>query len=211
MDKQQVNKRLTEQYLSGPEGLKRLYREREKKLSSVHGEAGEGDLPEVNARVLELAREAGAEIKRRHRRRFYVPMALAASVLVAVVAVKVLFLPTTDSPDIHMLGSGQPAQPNTRKAERIPERRSPQDTAEAPAKLETPAQWRARKQEELKQKHMSDEATNAYLLYPAQQVARIREMMNQGRQKEAADALADLLQQYPDYPIPPRLRDLARQ
>ena len=58
---------------------------------------------------------------------------------------------------------------------------------------------------------MSDEATNAYSLYPAQQVARIREMMNQGRQKEAADALADLLQQYPDYPIPPRLRDLARQ
>jgi hypothetical protein len=211
MDKQSINKRLIDQYLSGPDGLERLYRERQKQLSSAHGKAGEDDLPEVNTRVLELAREAGTEIARRHRRRFYVPMALAASVLVAVVAVKMLLLPATDSPDIHMLGSGQSVQPGNRMAEKIPERRTPQDTAEPPAKPETPAEWRDRKQEELKQKHMSDEAINAYILYPAQQVARIRERMNQGRQKEAADSLAALLQQYPDYPVPPRVRDLLRQ
>lgn len=153
MDKQSINKRLIDQYLSGPDGLGRLYREREKQLSSAHGKAGEDDLPEVNVRVLELAREAGAEIARRHRRRFYVPMALAASVLVAVVAVKVLLVPTASTPDVYLLGS------------------------------ETPAQT----------------------------VTRIQDLIKQGRQQEAAKALAELRQQHPDYPIPAELQSLPRQ
>lgn len=128
MDKQSINKRLIDQYLSGPDGLGRLYREREKRLSSAHAKTGEDDLPEVNARVLELAREAGTEIARRHRRRFYVPMALAASVLVAVVAVKLL-LPTADSPDIHMLGSESTATQGHRKAEKMGPKRDTQDPA----------------------------------------------------------------------------------
>jgi len=153
MDKQSINKRLIDQYLSGPDGIARLYRERQKRVSSSHGQAGEGDLPEVNERVLELAREAGAEIKRRHRRRFYVPMALAASVLVAVVAVKVLLIPTADTPDIYMLGSESPAQ----------------------------------------------------------QVARIQDLIKQGRRDEAVKALAELRQQHPDYPIPADLQSLPRR
>ena len=87
MSKQEINTRLIKQYLSDPSGLGRLYREQQ---SSQGKGKMEDELPETNERVLALAREAGAEIARRRRRRFYVPVALAAPVLVAVVAVQLL-------------------------------------------------------------------------------------------------------------------------
>lgn len=134
MDKQSINNRLIDQYLSGPDGLGRLYREREKGLSTTHARTEEDNLPEVNAQVLELAREAGAEIARRQRRRFYVPMALAASALVAVVAVKVLLVPAVSTPDVHLLGSETPAQTVTRIQDLIKKGR-PEEAAKALAEL----------------------------------------------------------------------------
>lgn len=107
MSKQEINTRLIKQYLSDPSGLGRLYREQQ---SSQGKGKMEDELPETNERVLALAREAGAEIARRRRRRFYVPVALAASVLVAVVAVQLLKGPATDTPDIQLLGSEPPAR-----------------------------------------------------------------------------------------------------
>lgn len=151
MSKQEINTRLIEQYLSDPSGLGRLYREHR----SSQGEGKmEDELPETNERVLALAREAGAEIERRHRRRrFYVPLALAASVLVAVVTGQLLLGPATDTPEIQLLGSEPPAQ----------------------------------------------------------QVARIRELVKHGRRDEAAKALDRLRQKHPDYPIPADLQALPHQ
>lgn len=46
---------------------------------------------------------------------------------------------------------------------------------------------------------------------PAQQVARIRELVKHGRRDEAAKALDRLRQKHPDYPIPADLQALPRQ
>ncbi len=131
MSRQEINRRLIKQYLSDPAGLGRLYREQQ----PSHGEEKmEDELPETNERVLALAREAGAEIARRRRRRFYVPVALAASVLVAVVAVQLLRGPATDIPDIHLLGAEPPAKQVERIRALVKEGRK-DEAAEALARL----------------------------------------------------------------------------
>lgn len=147
MDKQTIDKRLVDLYLTDAEGLARLYREGQEHFgrSDIKDEDA---LPESNERVLMLAREVGAKIQSRHRRRFYIPAALAASAILAVVAIKLVPITRNDVPDVYLLGSEGPAQ----------------------------------------------------------QVARIQELIKQGRKEEAIAAITKLREKYPNYPLPVELQ-----
>jgi hypothetical protein len=128
MNKEEINQRLIDLYLSDAAGRRRLYRDYQQWLAdrsrdesaalTEHGvEVPESALPEADERTLALARTAAEAIRQRQRRRrFHVPLALAASVVVVVIAGQIMFslwtpAPNQDQPSsIHLLGPSDDRQ-----------------------------------------------------------------------------------------------------
>jgi hypothetical protein len=103
MSNKDVNRYLIERYLSDEAGLQRLHEEYLNSLATP-AEPVVDEFPEVDEGVLALAREARRGMQRRFRRELsYVPLAFAASVLVAVIVVKGVFIPPTPMPHLRSL------------------------------------------------------------------------------------------------------------